>query len=179
MAPSSPLQPSSSTLLIWYHHCSYKHHIVRKRPDYHHNHPHHQRSHGFTRSQFQIAMRNGVIQDWGLVEFFDAQEAEQTQERMNGYNLGGRNIRWGNMVGISITTLEGGLSGGNHRWIYGGNLFYNLGDRNIRWDFDYTSFSGNFTTWEGGLLGRNFFFYHWKKEYLVRICGWSIYGLSR
>ena len=38
-------------------------------------------------------MRNGIIQDWGLVEFFDAQEAEQTQERMNGYNLGGRNIR--------------------------------------------------------------------------------------
>ena len=81
-------------------------------------------------------MRNGVIQDWGLVEFFDAQEAEQTQERMNGYNLGGRNIRWENMVGISITTLEGGLSGGNHRRIYGGNLFYNLGGRNIRWEFD-------------------------------------------
>ena len=39
-------------------------------------------------------MRNGIIQDWGLVEFFDAQEAEQTQERMNGYNLGGRNIRF-------------------------------------------------------------------------------------
>ena len=94
-------------------------------------------------------MRNGVIQDWGLVEFFDAQEAEQTQERMNGYNLGGRNIRWENMVGIFITTLEGGLSG------------------------------GNLTTWEEGLLGRIFFFYHWKKEYLVRICGWSIYGLSR
>ena len=82
-------------------------------------------------------MRNGVIQDWGLVEFFDAQEAEQTQERMNGYNLGGRNIRW---------------------------------------EFEYTNLSGNFTNWKEGLLGGNSFFYHWKKEYLVRICGWSIFG---
>ena len=38
-------------------------------------------------------MRNGVIQDWGLVEFFDADEAEQTQERMDGYTLAGHNIR--------------------------------------------------------------------------------------
>ena len=75
-------------------------------------------------------MRNGVIQDWGLVEFFDAQEAEQTQERMNGYNLGGRNIRWENMVGISIRivgwesfllSLEEGVFSENlwmeHLWI--------------------------------------------------------------
>jgi RNA recognition motif-containing protein len=41
----------------------------------------------------QIAMRNGCIQDWGLVEFFDAGEAEQTQERMNGYSLAGHRIR--------------------------------------------------------------------------------------
>jgi len=41
----------------------------------------------------QIAMRNGVIQDWGLVEFFDSEEAEKTQEELNGYNLKGHNIR--------------------------------------------------------------------------------------
>jgi hypothetical protein len=41
----------------------------------------------------QIAMRNGVIQDWGLVEFFDSEEAEKTQEELNGYNLKGYNIR--------------------------------------------------------------------------------------
>ena len=57
----------------------------------HHPHPH---CHHLRAWWSQIAMRNGIIQDWGLVEFFDAQEAEQTQERMNGYNLGGRNIRW-------------------------------------------------------------------------------------
>ena len=38
-------------------------------------------------------MRNGVIQDWGLVEFFDSEEAEKTQEELNGYNLKGHNIR--------------------------------------------------------------------------------------
>lgn len=41
----------------------------------------------------QIAMRNGVIQDWGLVEFFDSEEAEKTQEELNGYNLKGHNMR--------------------------------------------------------------------------------------
>jgi len=41
----------------------------------------------------QIAMRNGVIQDWGLVEFFDSEEAEKTQEELNGYNLKGHKIR--------------------------------------------------------------------------------------
>ena len=38
-------------------------------------------------------MRNGVIQDWGLVEFFDSEEAEKTQEELNGYNLKGDNIQ--------------------------------------------------------------------------------------
>ena len=38
-------------------------------------------------------MRNGVIQDWGLVEFFDSEEAEKTQEELNGYNLKSHNIR--------------------------------------------------------------------------------------
>ena len=46
-----------------------------------------------TSGMFQIAMRNGVIQDWGLVEFFDSEEAEKTQEELNGYNLKGHNIR--------------------------------------------------------------------------------------
>merc|ERR1712123_407060 len=42
----------------------------------------------------QIALRNGVIQDWGLVEFFDSGEAELTQEEMNGHSLSpGHKIR--------------------------------------------------------------------------------------
>lgn len=39
-------------------------------------------------------MRNGCIQDWGLVEFFDSDEAEQTQERMNGFTLASHQIRY-------------------------------------------------------------------------------------
>ena len=38
-------------------------------------------------------MRNGVLQDWGLVEFFDAAEAESTQRQLNNYNLKGHKLR--------------------------------------------------------------------------------------
>ena len=38
-------------------------------------------------------MRNGVLQDWGLVEFFDATEAESTQRQLNNYNLKGHKLR--------------------------------------------------------------------------------------
>ena len=38
-------------------------------------------------------MKNGVIQNWGLVEFFDAESAERTREQLDGHSLGGRNIR--------------------------------------------------------------------------------------
>lgn len=42
---------------------------------------------------FQIAMPKGVIQDWGLVEFFDPLETEETQRRTNGHNIKGHRIR--------------------------------------------------------------------------------------
>ena len=38
-------------------------------------------------------MKNGVVQDWGLVEFFDAMEAEETQARIHGHRIGGQPIR--------------------------------------------------------------------------------------
>ena len=38
-------------------------------------------------------MKNGVIQNWGLVEFFDSDSAEQTQEKVQGYILNGHKIR--------------------------------------------------------------------------------------
>jgi hypothetical protein len=41
----------------------------------------------------QIAMKNGVLQDWGLIEFFDHMDAERTQQEIDGYNLKGCNIR--------------------------------------------------------------------------------------
>ena len=49
-------------------------------------------------------MRNGVIQDWGLVEFFDSEEAEKTQEELNGYNLKGHKIV--NSILFQPTMLE-------------------------------------------------------------------------
>ncbi len=36
----------------------------------------------------QIAMKNGVIQRWGLVEYATAEEAEAALERTNGIKLG-------------------------------------------------------------------------------------------
>ena len=42
---------------------------------------------------FQIAMKNGVIQNWGLVEFFDSDSAEMTQSRVQGRILNGHTIR--------------------------------------------------------------------------------------
>ncbi|QQP39030.1 Uncharacterized protein FKW44_019784, partial [Caligus rogercresseyi] len=41
----------------------------------------------------QIAMKNGVIQNWGLVEFFDHEEAEETRDRMNGVRIHNTPIR--------------------------------------------------------------------------------------
>ena len=41
----------------------------------------------------QIAMKNGVIQNWGLVEFFDSNSAEVTQQKLNGHSLKGQKIR--------------------------------------------------------------------------------------
>ena len=38
-------------------------------------------------------MPKGVIQDWGLVEFFDPADTEETQRKLNGHNLKGHNIR--------------------------------------------------------------------------------------
>ena len=38
-------------------------------------------------------MKNGVLQNWGLVEFFDHNDAERTQQEIDGYNLKGSNIR--------------------------------------------------------------------------------------
>ena len=38
-------------------------------------------------------MKNGVLQDWGLVEFFDHMDAEKTQQEIDGYLLHGSNIR--------------------------------------------------------------------------------------
>jgi len=41
----------------------------------------------------QIAMKNGILQNWGLVEFFDNQDAERTQQELDGYILNGSHIR--------------------------------------------------------------------------------------
>ena len=41
----------------------------------------------------QIAMTKGVIQDWGLVEFFDPADTEATQVELHGYILHGHKIR--------------------------------------------------------------------------------------
>lgn len=38
-------------------------------------------------------MPKGVIQDWGLVEFFDPEDTEATQVARNGYVIQGQNIR--------------------------------------------------------------------------------------
>jgi hypothetical protein len=38
-------------------------------------------------------MKNGLVQDWGLVEFFDATEAEMTQARVHGHRINGHPIR--------------------------------------------------------------------------------------
>jgi len=42
---------------------------------------------------FQIALKNGCPQDWGLIEFLGEDEAEKTQQSLNGYILHGRRIR--------------------------------------------------------------------------------------
>ena len=44
-------------------------------------------------SLFQIAMPKGVIQDWGLVEFFNPKDSEATQTKLNGHLLRGYRIR--------------------------------------------------------------------------------------
>ncbi|XP_063601909.1 ribonucleoprotein PTB-binding 1-like [Penaeus indicus] len=41
----------------------------------------------------QIAMRNGALQDWGLVEFINAEDAEETQSSLHNYVLRGQRIR--------------------------------------------------------------------------------------
>ncbi len=41
----------------------------------------------------QIAMPKGVIQDWGLVEFFDPADTEETQRQLHGHVLQGHAIR--------------------------------------------------------------------------------------
>ena len=38
-------------------------------------------------------MTKGVIQDWGLVEFFNEDETESTQVALQGYELQGHAIR--------------------------------------------------------------------------------------
>lgn len=38
-------------------------------------------------------MRNGALQDWGLVEFLEAEDAEETQTSLNNHKLRGQNIR--------------------------------------------------------------------------------------
>ena len=38
-------------------------------------------------------MKNGILQNWGLVEFFDNQDAERTQQELDGYILNGSHIR--------------------------------------------------------------------------------------
>jgi hypothetical protein len=38
-------------------------------------------------------MKNGMVQDWGLVEFFDAMEAEQTQALVHNRTIHGQPIR--------------------------------------------------------------------------------------
>ena len=42
---------------------------------------------------FQIAIKNGMIQNWGLVEFQSSEDAETTLERLDGHDLGGHRIR--------------------------------------------------------------------------------------
>jgi RNA recognition motif-containing protein len=42
---------------------------------------------------FQIAMKNGVIQKWGLVEFQNSSEAETTMDLLNGQLVNGHPIR--------------------------------------------------------------------------------------
>eukprot|EP00095_Tigriopus_kingsejongensis_P002316 snap_masked-scaffold347_size200506-processed-gene-0.11 protein:Tk02316 transcript:snap_masked-scaffold347_size200506-processed-gene-0.11-mRNA-1 annotation:"ribonucleoprotein ptb-binding 1-like isoform x2" len=41
----------------------------------------------------QIAMPKGVIQDWGLVEFFDPEDSEITQQKLNQHRLKDQKIR--------------------------------------------------------------------------------------
>ncbi|TRY74489.1 hypothetical protein TCAL_15657 [Tigriopus californicus] len=41
----------------------------------------------------QIAMPKGVIQDWGLVEFFDPDDSEATQQKRNHYSIKNHQIR--------------------------------------------------------------------------------------
>ena len=38
-------------------------------------------------------MPKGVIQDWGLVEFFDPADTEATQTALNGHLIQGHSIR--------------------------------------------------------------------------------------
>ena len=38
-------------------------------------------------------MVRGVVQDWGLVEFFDPEDAEATQVKLNGRCIRGQPIR--------------------------------------------------------------------------------------
>ena len=38
-------------------------------------------------------MKNGVIQNWGLVEFFDSDSAEVTQSKVQGRILNGHKVR--------------------------------------------------------------------------------------
>ena len=38
-------------------------------------------------------MPKGVIQDWGLVEFFDPEASEETQAALNGHLIHGQAIR--------------------------------------------------------------------------------------
>jgi hypothetical protein len=42
---------------------------------------------------FQIAMKSGVIQRWGLVEFSTSAEAERTHQLLNGHLINGKPIR--------------------------------------------------------------------------------------
>jgi len=41
----------------------------------------------------QIALRNGCPQDWGLVEFTNEDDAERTQQTLDGHVLHGHRIR--------------------------------------------------------------------------------------
>ena len=38
-------------------------------------------------------MKQGAIQDWGLVEFISAEDAEETRNLLNGYQIKGQPIR--------------------------------------------------------------------------------------
>ena len=44
-------------------------------------------------NDLQIALKNGCPQDWGLVEFTGEEEAEKTQQSLDGYVLHGHSIR--------------------------------------------------------------------------------------